>query len=1244
MKPVGHFLFGISVMALAVVASGEVPAGSAIPEEAKPRTWWWWFGDTVTTNGITHDLEAMKEMGLGGASICANHWFGMEPGPVKCLSDEWYDMVVWAGKEADRLGLTLGFHNCPGWCNTGGPWVRPEFAQKHLVWTETRLEGGRRVDLALPKAKAPFGIYRQVAVLAIPDLEDAAVFEGALRDYVFERPRQVTSVEVTIDDFTYGRNFVSAPEYVVSVSEDGVNFREHWRTADTKAETVHTLTFPAVRAKALRLAVAKGETPKVVRVKVLAAPRIPHAQRKSYGSFVWEWPLVPSERFDCPSASAIPPEQVVDLTDRLEADGRLRWEAPAGKWIVLNFASTVMDYAINHVATPSGVGLECDKLSKAGVEEGARGPVTRIPELARKHGIRAFRTMHIDSSEAPAQNWTERMPEEFRALRGYDLRKFLPAMTGRYVGSAALSERFLRDFRYTVNDLMVRYWGGYYASLIRGQGLEFEFQAYNWPFNQLEMAQHADVPMGEFWIHTGFGSNDATKLAAEQADLYGRRIVSCEAFTDGCGKVMTDDNEDIADLRREGDRRFANGINRFVIHAYTHQPYDDPAMRTNYWTFGIRIDRHHPKFDSFKPWIAYLTETQAKLQVGRGVADAVVLMREDVSLDDTDWKIADPYGYRSNAIERKLFLSSLEFRDGRLRLPSGMEYSLLVLPDADEISPEVLKKTLALAEAGAEVLLGRRPSASPFLSGYPKCDGEVESFAKQLWDVCPEKGSARVGKGRVWRGVKSIDVYAALGLAPDFAATENGRPVNPDELVYTHRRTAELDRYFIANVTERAKDVRIRLRSGETRELHLEPSSSCFVDCPSAPCAGMTAPMSVPEVKCPSVQPISGRMTPETSRLFEKRVDAVSGVVSYALSGGERENRQSIYFTTKSMTDDGRFLVFDRSDNERFNPNESFFSRRKAVVDFLKDEIFDLPGADGNIPFIDAKEDYLVTTDARGFVRYDLREPSKPIRLCDFPEELLKLGKPRYWFTHLTLTTDRRKAFLDTCFEAPGVTNYVQGLLELATGRFEKWGQTYFFCNHGQLNPLRDDLALCAWEEVWTGAGAKRWQELGYCPRLWLMAPGGKQTLVRPVGDDNATHEIWDDDGRGFSWCRPGVCHYDLATGKSEVWCPDTRAIHGRITRDGRYVVYDRFDREWWRGCRWAVSFYDRETKRTVDVYSVRPALNPRDRQSRLHPDPHPHFVCGDRYVVSTAANAEGNMELFVTPVDQLKRMTAARK
>ena len=155
--------------------------------------------------------------------------------------------------------------------------------------------------------------------------------------------------------------------------------------------------------------------------------------------------------------------------------------------------------------------------------------------------------------------------------------------------------------------------------------------------------------------------------------------------------------------------------------------------------------------------------------------------------------------------------------------------------------------------------------------------------------------------------------------------------------------------------------------------------------------------------------------------------------------------------------------------------------------------------------------------------------------------------------------------------------------------------------------------------------------------------PGGKRTLV-PARDRNcASHEVWDDDGKGFSWCgRPGdyVYHHDLATGRQERWCGIAGARHNNVSPDNRYVVCDDAPEAWWRGCKWRVAFWNRETERGVWIYSTRPALMPREKQSRLHPDPHPHFVMNGRYVVCTANNADGHMDLFVTPVAQLVEMT----
>jgi|GEM_PF-644003 len=383
---------------------------------------------------------------------------------------------------------------------------------------------------------------------------------------------------------------------------------------------------------------------------------------------------------------------------------------------------------------------------------------------------------------------------------------------------------------------------------------------------------------------------------------------------------------------------------------------------------------------------------------------------------------------------------------------------------------------------------------------------------------------------------------------------------------------------------------------------------------------------------------VEGLRTPATSKLFEKRVDPVSGVVSYALSGGTNENRQSIYFTCKSMTDDGRFLLFDRSEAETLNPKAS---KHKALIDFLKDELIDLPGTDGAIPFVDVKDDYMVAVNDRGFFKRDFRDPLNEIKLCEPPAEVAKLGRVRSWCTHLTLTTDRKKAFIESSVITPaGATNFVQGLVELATGKYESWGATEFYCNHGQLNPVRDDLAMCAWEECWMAAGKAYREKTGFYPRMWLVRPDGTRTLVPAREKNSASHEIWDDDGAGFSWCGGGVYHHDLASDKQECWVPDAQARHNMLSPDKKVVVYDVAPGKWWRGCPWNVKFYNRETKRTVEVYSTRPALFPESRPSRLHPDPHPHFVCQGRYVVSTANTACGTMELFVTPVDPLIDLT----
>lgn len=386
--------------------------------------------------------------------------------------------------------------------------------------------------------------------------------------------------------------------------------------------------------------------------------------------------------------------------------------------------------------------------------------------------------------------------------------------------------------------------------------------------------------------------------------------------------------------------------------------------------------------------------------------------------------------------------------------------------------------------------------------------------------------------------------------------------------------------------------------------------------------------------------------SPEKSPLFEKVTDPESGVISYALKyGASDDNKQSLYFITKSMTEDGRFIVFHYTEgNETKGPCE----RRLMLADLATDEVFDL-GPQRMTPFIETREDYMVYGDVQrgGFFRRSFFTPDVEEPLCGIPEELSSLGEVRGLASHLTLTSDRRKAFLDASVKTQdGTVRYIQGLLDLNTGEWDQWGETDWICNHGQLCPTDDSLAMCAWESAWEAKGKAYQEETGWYPRIWLVRKGEK-TLVPAEARNFASHEVWDDDGKGISWCGHGqmveedcVYHMDLVTGQQEAWAKVPGARHNNCSPDGKYVVCDQAPETWWRGCPWRVAFWNRETGKYVWIFSTRPPLMPKDNPSRLHPDPHPHFVMNGRYVISTASNADGHMDLYVTPVDQLIKMT----
>lgn len=401
---------------------------------------------------------------------------------------------------------------------------------------------------------------------------------------------------------------------------------------------------------------------------------------------------------------------------------------------------------------------------------------------------------------------------------------------------------------------------------------------------------------------------------------------------------------------------------------------------------------------------------------------------------------------------------------------------------------------------------------------------------------------------------------------------------------------------------------------------------------------------------------------PEESPLFVPYVDPWSRVTSYVLKPGlAGECHQSLYFTQKSLTDDGRFLVFKSSDNEFRNRDGSprgndgprpgiSRSNKMWILDLATGILHPLERTNSLRVFLDVEKDvlyYLKYRDAapeKGFLmkRNLLEDPESEIKVCPLPD-MSDYGKLKTYCSHLTLTRDRKYAFLDI---AVG-DHFIQGLLNLEAGSFDKWGETDFLLNHGQIHPTRNDMALAAFEcEGWRDSKGVVHDlqtmdfENGFYPRLQLLGPGWRRMVPSRL-TNFAMHECWDDKGDGFYWCGPGVYYQDLKTGQQRRLAP--KGSHATVSRGLDYVAVDRNVDHNYRGNPWQVYFHNVRTGQGVNIVTYRPALCPNlgsRKVSTQHPDPHPCFVARDRYIVYTLTGEGGYMDIALTPVTQLVSRT----
>ena len=394
---------------------------------------------------------------------------------------------------------------------------------------------------------------------------------------------------------------------------------------------------------------------------------------------------------------------------------------------------------------------------------------------------------------------------------------------------------------------------------------------------------------------------------------------------------------------------------------------------------------------------------------------------------------------------------------------------------------------------------------------------------------------------------------------------------------------------------------------------------------------------------------------------FFTKVTDESGVVSYLVRSDVIgwDNSQSLYYIMDEITNDERFLIFMVSDNE-FRPSYHSPTRSAKILDLQTRKLYVFYASDGCYPYLDPAEDKLYyflydnnsTRTGGKFYRRDLLvDPSVDIPLAEYPRELV-VGGVNYAIkravSHITLTSDKQKVFLDSWVKEPPGEAFHWGLLDLYTGEWDEWGSsTEENVTHGQLNPMHDDEALCA-TDGWTDSKGEthkmKKDDDGTSRRMQYIKNGVMQT-IRPDEDNGATHEGWADDGDHVYWCSSGIHFRNIRTGvHRKVLSTEpgvTQATHCNPSHDMSYWTFDDNSPYWYRGCKWKVSFYNDVTGKQVFIHSDLPAIAVDSEQpSRIHPDPHPHFVCNDKYIICSAAQDDGNLHFSITPVDQLIELT----
>ena len=810
----------------------------SIPDSVQTGVYWYWISDNISKEGVERDLEAMKVAGINRAFIGNIGIDGIPYGDHKLLSSEWWEVLHAALKKATELNIEIGIFNSPGWSQSGGPWVKSSQAMRYLASSDTIVAGPGRMQLTLPSVGKD---EQDVCVIAYPAL-DKPVAEKSWA--INKKSGQSSSSvlvfdkEATVRTLIYRVNTPFKTTAKLWVKKGGKEELLRQFVIDRSNPALNVgfvpyapvvISLPETSASQFRLEMSEeGEA--AGNVTLTSSPMMERYPEKSLAKMfqtplpMWDDYLWEKQPAVSDASLMVSPDAIKNVTE-FSKNGVLDWEVPEGKWVIRRMAMLPTGVT-NSPAAPEATGPEIDKMSKKHVAfhfDAFIGDILkRIPEADRK----TFKVVVQDSYETGGQNWTDDMISVFKERYGYDPVPYLPVLEGTVVGNPDISDRFLWDLRRLIADRVSYDYVGGLRDVCHQHGLTTWLENYgHWGFpgEFLQYGGQSDEIAGEFWSEGSLGDIE-NRAASSCGHIYGKRRVWAESFTSG-GPAF---GRYPYQMKQRGDRFFTEGINSSLLHVYIHQPFEDREPGLDAW-FGNEFNRKNTWFSQMDVFTGYLKRCNFMLQRGDYVADVASFIGEDAPKMTGICTPELPAGYSFDYINGEVLLQRASVEDGRIVLPSGMKYRLLVLPQLETMRPEILQKIKELLQAGACVI-GPAPKYSPSLSDYPAADRKVQALASELWGDQTESVRT-IGKGRLFMPATSLQpVLEALNVKPDMRVN-SGTPV-----LFIHRATDEGDIYFISNQSENPVDINPSFRvAGKlpelwnplTAEIRLLPEFTC---------------------------------------------------------------------------------------------------------------------------------------------------------------------------------------------------------------------------------------------------------------------------------------------------------------------------------------------------------------------------------------------------------------------------------